>query len=65
MRECAHEPVLSVREAQNAVDIGLRQLVEERMVRLFVIARILQRPAAISLELEVRVRSRGDAPVDL
>src|SRR5260370_35166990 len=45
--------------------ISVRGNWSKRMVRLFVIARILQRPAAISLELEVRVLSRGDAPLDL
>ena len=35
------------------------------MVHRFAIARILERPAAIWLELEVSVLSRGDAPIDL
>ena len=63
--ECAHEPALPVGEAQDAVDVRLRQPVEERMIHRLAVARIFQGPAAVSLELEVLILPRGDAPVDL
>ena len=45
MGESVHEPALPVCKVQNAADIRLRQLIEERVVRRFAVAGILQGPA--------------------
>jgi hypothetical protein len=65
MSERGHEPALPIGEVQDAVDVRLRQPVEEGRVGAVAVARILQRPSAARLEFEVLVLAIGDTPVDL
>ena len=45
MGERIHEPALAVGEAQDAADIGLRELIEKRVVDRFAVAGVFEYPS--------------------
>jgi hypothetical protein len=68
MCEGIGEPALAICETQDSMDVRLRQLVEEGMLRSLSFAGVFQCPAclmAVGFDLEVLVLSCGDTPVDL
>ena len=62
------ETALSICETQDSMDVRLRKLVEEGMVRGLIFAGVLQCPAclmAIGLDFEVLILSCGDGLLTL
>jgi hypothetical protein len=65
MGERIHEPALAVGEAQDAADIGLRELIEKRVVDRFAVAGVLECPSDPSrFQVEMPIFSCRDAPID-